>query len=62
MIVRIDQQLALLAVSGQMDLEDARGRNPRQIVEGIEAVVVSAHKDVVDIEEDSAVGTLGDAG
>ena len=59
--MRIDQELALLAVTGQMDLEDALRRYPRQVIEGIEAVIVRAHEDVVHIEQDSAVGALGDA-
>ena len=54
----IDQQLALLAVPGQMDLEDPLRRDSRQVVEGIEAMIVRAHEDVVHVEQDSAVGTL----
>lgn len=58
MVMCIDQQLALLAVPGQMDLEDPLRRDSRQVVEGIEAMIVRAHEDVVHVEQDSAVGTL----
>ena len=57
----IDQELARLAVPGQMNLEDPLRRDCREVLEGIEAVVVRAHEDVVHIEEDSAVGALCDA-
>ena len=57
----IDQELARLAVPGQMDLEDTLRRDSREVLQGIEAVVVRAHEDVDYVEEDSAVGALRNA-
>jgi len=61
MVVSINQELALLAVAREVDLEDPPRRYPGQVVERIEAVVVRAHEDVVYVEQDAAVGALGDA-
>ena len=40
MVMGIDQELARLAVPGQMNLEDTLRRDSREILQGIEAVVV----------------------
>ena len=61
MIMGIDQELPVLAVPRQMDLEDPLRRYRRQVVEGIETVIVRTHKDVVHIEQDSTVRMLRDA-
>ena len=46
----------VIAVAGEMDLPDAIRRHAGDVGRGIEAVVDRAHVDVVDVEEDAAVG------
>ena len=56
MVVRIEQVGAVIAMPGEMVLHDALGRHRVDIVVGVEAMVERAHEDIVDVEQDSAVG------
>ena len=51
---------ASVGVPRQVDLPDPAGRKVHQILERIEPMIAGTHVDVVHIEEDSAVGPLGD--
>ena len=51
-----------MAVAGEMNLPNALARHSAKVVEGVEAVVVGADVDVVDVQQDPAVGPLGDGG
>src|SRR5262245_36291962 len=59
-IVGIEQVGTVIAVAGEMDLPDALGGQPGEVVAGAEAVVRGAHEDVVHVEEDATVGAGGD--
>ncbi|MCY1170909.1 hypothetical protein D9M73_109990 [compost metagenome] len=62
LVVRIDQALAPLAMAREMDLADAIDGDASQILIGVEAVIGSAHIDVVHIEEEIAAGPFGHLG
>ncbi len=47
--MRVEKQLALFGVPGQMDLPDAVGGDPGQKGPRVEAMVVRADKDVVHV-------------
>ena len=55
-IVGIEQMRALVGVPGEVKLSDTLGRDARDVGGGVEAVVEGAHVDVVDVEQDAAVG------
>ncbi len=59
-VMRVDDVVAAVAVAGQMDLLHPLGGHAGQIGVGIEAVVVGADVDIVDVEQDQAVGALRD--
>ena len=57
--VGVDTQVVLLAiVTGDMRIQDAVGRDARQVVVRIEAVIDAVHEDVVDVEVEAAVGLV----
>ncbi len=58
--MRVEQVAALVAVAGEMELDHAVARDSLDVVGGVEAVVAGANEDVVDVEENAAVGVLGD--
>ncbi len=60
MVMRIDEVVAVIFVSGEVDLLHALHRNRIQIVESCEFVVHGTHVDVVHIEQQEAVGPLRD--
>ncbi len=62
MIVRIDQQVSLATMTCQMDLTDSLGRNSREIFQGREAVIDGADVDIVNVQQNAAVGFVGDCG
>ena len=60
-VVAVDEQgialvVALLRMSGEMDLADRRERIIGQIVERREAVIGRRHEDIVDVEQQAAAG------
>src|SRR3546814_16141610 len=59
LIMGVDDQVAFVAVSGQMDLRHATGRKAGQKHIGVEAVVMRTDIDVVDVEQQQAVGLFG---
>ena len=61
-IVGVDDNVALVGVAGEMELADAVGRHAVDEGPRVEAVVEAADVDVVDVEQDQAVGALGDGG
>ena len=65
-VMGIDQDLATFETidgrSGEMDLHDPVDWNTAEIILGIEAVIASADIDVVDIEQDPAIGPPGELG
>ena len=60
MVVRVDQVIAVILVSGKVYLLHAFGGNGVEILERVELMVDRAHVDVVDIEQDQAIGAPGD--
>ena len=62
MVVRIDQVRAVIAVAGEVDLRDALRRHRREVGLRVPAVVGRADVDVVDVEQDAAVGAPRDLG
>src|SRR2546425_2485482 len=58
--VRIKEVGALVAMSGEMNLANALCWQSCQVLCRVEAVVGGADVDIVDIEQDAAVGLLGD--
>lgn len=60
MIVGVEDVLFELRVSGDVDLSDALGGDAVDVVEGVEAVVLRGDVDVVDVEQDAAVGGFDD--
>src|ERR1043165_889701 len=61
-VVRVDQERALFRVAGEVDLADALRGHRRDVGAGVEAVVVGADEDVVDVEQDAAVSAAGQLG
>ena len=62
MIVRIDQQVAVAAVTSQVDLPDAVRRNSRQTFHRGETVIHGVDVYVVNVQQNSAVSFLRDRG
>ena len=60
MVVGVDEMRAGVAVTGEVDLSDTIPRQAREVFGRREAVVHGAHVDVVHVEQDAAVGGLGD--
>ena len=58
-IVRVEQVRPLVAVPREVELPDAIARNAVDERDGIEAVVARADEDVVHVEQQPAVGALG---
>ena len=56
----VEQIGSLVAVAGQVKLSDAIDRDGVDVSLRGEAVVVGAHVDVVDVEQEVAVGPAGD--
>src|SRR5207237_10140796 len=61
-VVRVVQPDAAVGMAGQVELRDPIGGDAGQVVARIESVVAGADIDVVDVEQDAAVGALGDPG
>jgi len=62
MIVGIHQVVAVILVACEVNLLHALGGDGVQVLERVELMVHRAHVDVVDIEQDQAIGTLRDLG
>src|SRR5260221_982181 len=60
-VVRIDDVRAVVGVPGQVVLDHALVRDRIDVRAGVEAVVERADVDVVDVQEQRAVGLLGNA-
>ena len=60
-VVRVEQVGAVVGVAGEVELDDALDRHAGEVVARVEAVVEGADEDVVDVEQDAAVGALRDA-
>ncbi len=56
MVVGVDDVALLMAVAGHMELDDAIARHAMQEIVGGELVVEGAHIDVVDVEQQPAIG------
>ncbi len=59
-IVRVEDVLLELGVAGDVNLRDALGGDAVDVVEWIEAVILRRDVDVVDVEQDAAVGGFDD--
>ncbi len=59
-VVGVEDVLLELGVAGDVDLRDALGGDAVDVVEWIEAVVLRRDVDVVDVEQDAAVGGFDD--
>src|SRR5271170_8188023 len=57
-IVGVEDVLFKLGVAGDVNLRDALDRNAVDVVEGVESMILGRDVDVVDVEQDSAVGRL----
>src|SRR5271155_3702665 len=55
-VVSVEDVLLEPGVAGDVDLGDALGRDGVDVVKGVEGVVLRGDVDVVDVEEDAAVG------
>ncbi len=62
MVVRVDQMRARVRMSRQMDLPDAVDRHAGDVIERRKAVIDRVYVDIVHVEQDAAVGALGDSG
>ena len=60
-VMRIDEVRAAIGVAGQMELHDPLVRDVLDILARIEVVVHARNIDVVDVEQQSAIGLLGQA-
>ena len=60
MVVSIDEMTAEIAVTGQMELAHPRWRDRRQVGQWVETMIDAADVDIVDVEQDGAVGALRD--
>ena len=58
MVVRVDQMAAHIAVAGQMKLTHPILRHGPQVRQRVEAMIDAADVDIVDVEQDGAVGAL----
>ena len=58
MVVGVDDVGFLVAMTGDMELHDAVARHAVQEIVGGEAVIEGADIDVVDVEQEPAIGTL----
>src|SRR5262245_2369428 len=58
--VRVETEGAHVRMPGEMHLPDPTHRYRVDIAYGVETVIVSADVDVVDVEQDAAIGALGD--
>jgi len=59
MIVGIEQVGTMIAMAGKMQLDHASGGYRINVRDSVEAMVKCANEDVVDVEQDSAVGLRG---
>ena len=57
-VMGVEQMGAAVARAGEMDLDDALGRQRLDIMAGVEAVVEGADIDVVDVEQQAAIGVF----
>ena len=60
MVVGVEDVFLIAGVAGDMDLGDALGRYGVDVVHGVEVVIHGGDVDVVDVEEDAAIGALDD--
>lgn len=58
--MRVDNVAAAITVSGQMDLLDTLGRQRIDELVRIETMVETAHIDVIHVQQQQAIGALGD--
>jgi hypothetical protein len=56
MVVRIDEMRLFMAVAGHMELHQAIARHAVEEIVSRETVIESAHIDVVDVEQEPAIG------
>ena len=62
MIVGVDDVVALVGVAGEVELPNARLRQAAQESQRIEIMIEGADIDIVDVEQDLAVGALAEFG
>ena len=62
MVVGVDDVALLVAVTGHMELHHAVARDAVEKGGGVESVVEGAHIDVVDVEQEPAIGAVCDLG
>ena len=62
MVVRVEDVLFEFGVAGNVDLADAVVGDVFEVIVGVEVVVFGRDVDVVDVEEDAAVGAFDDFG
>src|SRR4029453_715142 len=60
-VVRVDHEITVVLVTGQVNLPDSLPGKGIEIPPGIESMVAGIDVEIVDIEEDSAVGLLDDS-
>src|ERR1700685_2879779 len=58
MVVSVEQIAAVVAMAGEMELDHTPGGNRVDIAQRIEAMVKGADEDVVEVEQNRAVGLL----
>ena len=58
-IVGVDQQGLLVAVAGEVELLNAFHRDVAKIFVGVKAMIAAADVDVVDVQQDQAIGASG---
>src|ERR1700683_551847 len=58
MIVSIDEIVAVVLMPGEVYLLHALARNGMQVAVGIKFVIDAAHEDIVDVEQNEAIGLL----
>ena len=59
-VVRIDNIVTVVVMSGQMELAHALDRHRVQIGHRVEVVIARANENIIDVEQDQAVRTSGD--
>lgn len=55
-VVRVHEVVAVVRMAGEVELPDAMRRHLAQVIERLEAVVHGAHVDIVQVEQQQAVG------
>ena len=60
MVMGIEQMGPVVAVAGEMELHDPIDRYRIDVLLGAEAMIEGADEDVVNVEQNSAIGFIGD--